>query len=217
MTQRWVIPLLVALAFGAGFVARMWTERDYGLPLAPTPGTEFVRESQPVSAETRVGAAALPASGLDRGKLIEEMEKVRPQIDVYRKRMEEIGKEFDEKFVGLMNAEQREHWEKRQMKQAANRLKREAEEASGMPLSDQQIETLRRQPLWNALWNVAVNWRLEFLCNEYKLDETQRADACNLLKTRREKFLALVDSTPPPSISYSELARQAQKLGEPRK
>ena len=74
-----------------------------------------------------------------------------------------------------------------------------------------------RQPLWNALWSVAINWRLEFLCKEYKLDEEQRGEACGLLKQRREHFLALVDSTPPPSISYSELARQAQKLADPGK
>ena len=215
--QRWTIPLLVALAFSAGFAARMWTERERGLPLAPTPGTEFVRASQPVGTETQAGVAASPAPGLDRAKLIHEMDKMRPQIDVYRKRIEEIAKEFDEKFVAILNAEQRAHWEERQKMHAANRQKREAEEASGTPLSDAQIETLRRQPLWNALWNVAINWRLDFLCKEYKLDEEQRADACGLLKTRRENFLSLVDSTPPPSISYSELARQAQKLGEPGK
>lgn len=216
MTQRWVIPLLVALAFGAGFAARMWTERERGLPLAPTPGTEFVRASAPGAGEAKTEAAAAPVSGLDRAKLIAEMENVRPQIDVYRKRMDEIGKEFDRQFVSLLNAEQRAHWDERQKMHAEKRQKREAEEASGEPLTDQQIESLRRQPLWNALWSVAINWRLDFLCKEYKLDETQRAEACGLLKTRREKFLALVDSTPPPSISYSELARQAQKLDPKR-
>jgi hypothetical protein len=215
MTQRWVIPLLVALAFGAGFVARMWTERDGHLPHAPTPGTEFVR--QPTANETRNETAAAPTSGLDRSKLIAEMDKVRPHIDVYRKRMDEIAKEFDTKFVSVLNAEQRAHWEQRQKMRTADRVKREAEEASGTLLSDQQIESLRRQPLWNALWNVAINWRLDFLCKEYKLDEAQRADVCGMLKTRRENFLALVDSTPPPSISYSELARQAQKLADPNK
>lgn len=216
MTQRWVIPLLVAVAFSAGFMARLWTERDRSLPLAPTPGAEFVRETTSAGSDAPTAPATAPAPGLDRAKIIAEMEKVRPQIDVYRKRIDEIRIEFDDRFVALLNPTQRAHWEERQKMHAANRLKREAEEASGTPLSDQQIESLRRQPLWNALWNVAINWRLDFLCKEYRLDETQRAETCSLLKTRREKFLSLVDSTPPPSISYSELARQAQKL-EPGK
>jgi len=38
-----------------------------------------------------------------------------------------------------------------------------------------------------------------------------------LLLVHREKFLALVDLTPPPSIRLSELARSTQKLGEPAK
>jgi hypothetical protein len=38
-----------------------------------------------------------------------------------------------------------------------------------------------------------------------------------LLTQRREKFLALVDTTPPPSISLSQLASQTQKLADPAK
>lgn len=204
--QRWVIPFLVVLAFSAGFAARMWTERHGALPHAPTPGAEFVGP-----------ASAVPASAIDRAKLIEEMNRIGPQIGLYRQRMDEIRDEFLADFVKCLTPEQRAHFEERQMKHAEKRHMREVEDASGTPLSDQQIETLRREPLWNALWSVAINWRLDFFCKEYKLTEEQRGEVCQLLKERREKFLNLVDSTPPPTISLSELALRAQRLGEPAK
>ena len=34
-----------------------------------------------------------------------------------------------------------------------------------------------------------------------------------IVEVRRDKFVALLDSTPPPSISFSYLATQTQKLG----
>lgn len=214
--QKWVIPLLVALAFSAGFVARMYTARARTLPLAPTPGTEFMRSSAPAPGSEKASAGASAERGLNREKLVSEMQKIRPQIDVYRQRMDEIGNEFDRAFYALLNPEQRAHFEARQERHAKKKAKRAANEASGEPLTDQEIEKLRREPLWNALWSVAVNWRLEFLCKEYGLDDHQRGQVCGLLKARREKFLDLVDSTPPPTISYSELARQAQKLAVPK-
>jgi hypothetical protein len=51
------------------------------------------------------------------------------------------------------------------------------------------------------------------LVKELKLDAEQQTKARELLKQRREKFLAIVDSTPPPSILLSRLAPAVQRLG----
>jgi hypothetical protein len=37
-----------------------------------------------------------------------------------------------------------------------------------------------------------------------------------LLNTRRERYIALVDDVPPPSLSLINLAHMAQRLGEPQ-
>jgi hypothetical protein len=44
------------------------------------------------------------------------------------------------------------------------------------------------------------------------LSAEQQEKVRGLLQQRRDKFLALVDSSPPPSITLSQLAAQASKL-----
>ncbi len=213
MKQRLLIALLTAFGFAAGFGARRLTETGCKVPPPPAPGSEFVRTG---AAPTTTDADKKAASGLsdkDRAKFATEIEKVRPQIDAYHKRMDEIGADFDRDFVALLTPEQRQLWDAQQKKYAENRAKREAREAAETgPLTDQQVEQLRRQPLWNALWAIAVTWRLERYTHDYNLTDAQQAKTRELLQGRREKVLALIDSTQPPSITYSELASRAHKL-----
>lgn len=58
---------------------------------------------------------------------------------------------------------------------------------------------------------------LEVMTNNLKLDDAQRDKVKDLLRVRREKFIELVDSVPPPSLMLSRLAPVAQRLGEPAK
>lgn len=220
MNQRVLIALLTALGFAAGFGARVLTEAEKVVPPPAIPGAEFVRNSTVPAAPTESKADKHPGiSEKDRAKLLADIEKVRPQIDAYHKRMDEIAADFDRDFVSVLTAEQRSVFDAQQKRSAENRAKRAAREAAETgPLSDQQIEQFKRQPLWNALWAISVNGRLEHLVRDYKLTPEQRTHVRSLLLARREKFLALVDSTPAPSITYSELASRAQKLvAEPSK
>jgi hypothetical protein len=216
MNQRLAVPLVALVAFGAGFGARVWTENDPVLPPPPAPGSEFVR-GHPASSGSEAKADAKPNSPrVDRAKLIADIEKVRPQIDAYRKRLEEIDGEFDRGFVALLNPEQRGKYDAQKKKDAERRAKSEAKAAADQsPLSDEQITMLQQRPLWNALFKVAVSWRLDRAVRDYKLDTAQQAQVRALLETRRDKFIAVVDQTPPPSITLSNLASQTQKLGGP--
>jgi hypothetical protein len=221
MKQRLIIALLTVLVFGAGFAARTLTETAPGVPPPPAmPGSEFVRAPTPTAnGETPAEKRTPGISEKERARLFADIEKVRPQIEAYHKRLDEISAEFDRDFATLLNPDQRAKFDAQQKKNADNRAKREAKEAADTgPLSDQQIEQLRRQPLWNALYSVAVAWRLDRLTHDFKLDADQQAKVRDLLHARREKFLALIDSSPPPSITYSELARRAERLAtEPAK
>ena len=212
MTQRLVIALLVMIAFGAGFGARMWTEGVHVLPSPPAPGIEFVRQSAPAVAGAKSESRGVVSGSPDRAKLIADIEKVRPQIAAYHKRLDEIAAEFDRDFLSILVPEQRLIFEARQKQSAVWRATREAEVTGTDLLTDPQIEQLRRQPLWNALYSVAISWRFDRLVSDYKLDENQRVRVRRLLEARREKFIALVDSSPPPSISLSSLASRTQQL-----
>jgi hypothetical protein len=217
MSQRVAIPIVALLAFGAGYGAHVWIAHDPALPPPPAPGSEFARNHPAPGADPKQDAK--PSNhGVDRAKLISEIEKVRPQIESYRKRLEEIDGDFDRGFVALLNPGQRAKFDAQQKKDAERRAKNAAKAAADQsPLSDEQIASLQQRPLWNALFKIAVSWRLERATHDYDLSEAQQSDVRKLLESRRDKFIALVDSTPPPSITLSNLAPQAQKLAEPAK
>lgn len=59
---------------------------------------------------------------------------------------------------------------------------------------------------------VAPTMKHDSLVKDLKLDAEQQIKARELLKQRREKFLAIVDSTPPPSILLSRLAPAVQRI-----
>ena len=78
MTQRMVIPLLTLVGFGAGFGARMWTERDPVLPPPPTAGSEFVRSSTAPLSDPKTEAKTTSNPHIDRAKLIKQIDDLRP-------------------------------------------------------------------------------------------------------------------------------------------
>lgn len=218
--QRLLIAALTVLVFGAGFMARVWTE--YSRPVPPPPvalGSEFSRPPPPRAANSKAaprtpGRERDPA--VNRAALIADIEKARPQIEAYRKRLDALDAEFDRELVAILTPEQREKFAARQKRYAERRTSREAREAAdNTPLSDEQILRLQQIPLFNVLWAVTITTRLERLDRDLKLDEAQQGRARELLLARRDKFLALVDSAPPPTITLSLLATRTQKLADP--
>ena len=85
--------------------------------------------------------------------------------------------------------------------------------AETVPLSDEQIFRLQQRPLYGVLSSVSVTMRFDQLKKELKLTAEQEPKVRDLLLSRRQKFLALIDASPPPSIILSRLAPHAEKLG----
>ncbi len=215
MNQRLVIPVLVVLAFGAGYGARVWTERDPVLPPPPAPGSEFTtaRTASASDAKPESKSAKYSYPTAARAKFIAEIEKIRPQIDTFRKRLDEIDAEFDQAFATLLRADQRERFDAQQKKDAEHRSKADAKIAADPnPLSDDQVYMLQQRPYWSTINKLAISARLDRAVREYKLDDAQKNQFRHLLEVRRDKFVALLESTPPPSLMYSQLATQTQKL-----
>lgn len=218
MKQRLVIALLAALSFGAGFAARMWTEDD-GPAVPPPPaalGSEFAT-APGAPAPAAAKNVRRPSSGKDqhdRDHLAAQIQRLRPQIDAYRARINELDGEFDRQLVALLTPEQREKFDVRQKRIAERRAKDEARDAADTGLlTDEQLFQLQQRPLWNVLWSVCVSARFDRLNKDLKFSEAQQPKVRDLYLQRREKFIALLDSVPPPTITLSQLATQSQKIG----
>lgn len=208
MKQSVLVALLTVLGFAAGFGARVWTERAPAMPPPPRMGGEFAAK----------GGAPEVKKPLDRAELVTEIEHLRPQIAAYSARIAELDAEFDHSFEALLNPDQRAQRDANQKKRAEKAAADESKaSADPTPLSDDQIDRLRQRPLYNVLRLISVGPKVEMLATEYKLDATQQARLHDVLATRREKFLDLLDSTPAPTIRLSALAPVVQKLDEPKK
>jgi hypothetical protein len=62
---------------------------------------------------------------------------------------------------------------------------------------------------------MVVGIRLDSLTQYYHLDDAQREKVRSLLKDRRDKVIALIDSSPAPSVSLLRLAPYVQRLANP--
>ena len=119
--------------------------------------------------------------------------------------------------IALLKPEQLPKWEKLLKRRVEYTKKEEAGIVGDGLLTSEQIASLQQRPLYKLLAVVVVPQRLEWLTNDLKLDDEQKEKARGILVQRRDKFLALVDSSPPPSLTLSRLAPLAQRLGEHKK
>ena len=208
MTQRMVIPLLAVVAFAAGYGARVWTERDRALPPPPPIGSEFL----PTTGEKKQ-----PPKPINRAQLMTEIEKLRPQIDEYRAQIGAMDADLEKQLVAMLNPDQLAIYHARAAKWKKDRAEHDAKNASTatLPLSDEEIATLRQRPFESAFWKVCYTGRLDRDVKDLNLDATQHAKLRELLKERRNRYIVLVDSIPPPTFRLTSLATSVQRLTEP--
>jgi hypothetical protein len=197
--------LLSVLAFGAGFGARIWVDDTRALPPPPAPGGEFVGNRQNAPGP---GGGHHPS----RADLAAEIERLRPQIDIYRKSMDQIDSDFEHDLLAVLTPAQQDRYNERHKRRTDPRSPRPE---STRPLTDEEIMRLRDRPLWSALDHVSVQWKLDDLDRDLKFDDAQLPKVRDLLTQRRDKFLKLIDSVPPPSLTLSRLAPAVQRLAEP--
>jgi hypothetical protein len=204
MTQRLLALLVTLLVVAAGFGAGVIYERQR--PVPPPPGF-FLGE---FGGGTRPGQAGGP---INRAQLAAELSRLGPDIETFRARAMEIDAEFDRDLELMLTPEQRvshDEWLKR--READRQGSRSAAESSA-PLTDDQIAQLLQRPMHALLATIVLPMRLDQLNHDLKFDPVQRAKVRDLLRVRREKFLELIDSSPPPSVMLSRLAPMAQRLG----
>ena len=228
MKERLLIIFFTALVFGAGFGAHMWIANDITVPPPPGsigsefahgPGTPATTSAATDSKNPQSGARSEREAPLDRAKLMTEIQRYSSQIKAYQTRLDELDAEFDRGLLPLLADAQRVSYASLQKRAADHRARGEAAiAAETAPLSDQQIFRLQQRPLFGVLSSVSISMRFDQLKKELKLTSDQETKVRTLLVTRRNNFLALIDATPPPSITLSRLALHAEKIGaEPAK
>jgi hypothetical protein len=208
MTQRIFVALLTVVVFMAGFAARIWTEPRAPIPPAPAALAKEYARSVPATADKKNDRQ------LDRAKLLAEIQHLRPEIDAFSGRVQEIEAEFDREFAQILRPDQKEKFIIYQKKWAERIAKRLAKKD---PLSDEDIQREKERPMTWIYWQVTVTPRLEILTKEYGLDAPQQSSTRALLSLRRNKYIALYDGTTHPSIRLSRLAPLIERVGAPAK
>lgn len=208
MTQRIIVALLTVVVFLAGYAARVWTDPREAVPPAPAALAQEYARSMPTPADSK------GKRQLDRAKLVAEIEKLRPQILGYSAQVDEINSEFDRGLQQILNPVQREKYLANKKQRTERDAKRLADRG---PLTDEDIQRAQDRPLTSIYWMVTVTPFLDMLTKEYGLDAPQQSDTRALLALRRNKFIALFDATPHPSIRLSRLAPLMERVTPPGK
>ncbi len=218
MKRSLFIAILTAAVFALGYSTGGWVERTRPVPAPPARlMAEFSSKRSPAPGDARIPVAA--RTPLNRAQLASEIERLRPQIDSYRQRIETLDADLDRALLTILTPEQQTTYVAAQKRRAERMTKSAAELAAAVePFTDDQIDQLRQRSLYGVLWMVAPSMKQDSLIKDLKLDAAQQVKTSELLRARREKFIAIVDSTPPPSIMLSRLAPVVQRLGaEPAK
>jgi hypothetical protein len=207
MRDRCLAVLLTLVVFASGFLGGIWAERHRPFPRPPG---AFMGEFG-----ARPGPSA-KTPPVNRAQLLEQIDKLKPEMEAFRMRTTEIYAEFDRDIDAVLTAEQKEKYDK--VFRAHRGLGPSTEMGPDeKPLSDEQIEQLMQRPFRTLAFFVVIPMTLERMTTELKLDDAQHSKVKDLLRVRREKFIELVDSAPPPSLMLSRLAPLAQRLVEPQK
>jgi hypothetical protein len=206
MRDRVLTAVLTAVVFALGFGAGIWAERHR--PFPPPPGAYFGEFG------ARRGWASRGSQPVNRAQLLEQIETIRPQIEAFRSRITEIYADFDRDIASVLSAEQEAVYEKK-FRSQRGLLGPGGPSADDKPLSDEQIDQLLQRPFRTLAHFVDLPMTLDRMASDLNLAGAQREKVKDLLRVRREKFIELVDNSPPLSLMLSRLAPAAQRLAEP--
>jgi hypothetical protein len=205
MRQRLSIALVAIVAFAVGLCAGRWVELHRPLPPPPAGfGGEF--------SDHRGAYGFHHGPPHDRAELRSQIEALRPQLEAFRAHMTAIDDEFSRQFDAILNAEQRSLHSKFLQRRADARN----DLVQGRSTADEHLLfALTEQSGRTILWDIVVPLRLDMLTKTFKLDDAQREKTRTLLLARREKVIALIDSSPPPSVMLSKLAPYVERMAHP--
>lgn len=105
MRDRVLAALLTLAVFGAGFGSGVWAERHRPIPRPPG---AFMGEFG-----AKQGGAARVAPPINRAQLLEQIDRLRPEMDSFRQRVMDIYAQFDRDMDTVLTPEQRADYERK--------------------------------------------------------------------------------------------------------
>jgi hypothetical protein len=212
MKLRLLIAALTILVFAAGFGASIWTQHHCPL-LAPP--VSLLGEIRDRNVDVR-----LPLTDASTiAQINAEIERIKPDIDAFHHKLDALNHEFHQKIDALLTPAQHEKFEKmhkRYVERQAERAKSSLPIVESLPSGSAMLKLpFLAEPVEGMTSAIVVPLTLDHLATELQLDDRQKSAVRQLLLERRAKFLALIDSTPPPSLGLSRLAPIINKLAAP--
>jgi hypothetical protein len=211
MRQFLAIGVLSVLVFAAGYGVRIWVDDHRPLPAPPGPLLGELTGNRPAP------PAPAPAAPhpLDRAELAAKIEQYRAQMEAYRARITEIDAEFEHNLQPVLTPDQNAHHAAR-LQRAASKAAHPPGPDDTQPLTDAEINNLLQRPAWAVFNKIVLQVKVDDLNKELKLEPSQQDQVRELLRHRRQEFIVLVDSVPPPSMQLLGLAPAVQRLGAPK-
>lgn len=213
MKLRLFIAVLTTLIFAVGFGAGIWTQHHRPL-LSPPIGLLGEIRSRSFDVHLQLSDPAAIT------KINAEIEHMKPDIDAFRQKLDALNADFHQKFEVLLTPAQHEQFEKMHKRYLEDlQTKRASTPLPAVELTPAGGATLKlpffAEPVEGMTAIIVVPLAVDHLSDQLKLDDHQKAALRQLLLERREKFLALIDATPPPSIRLNRLAPLINKLAVP--
>ncbi len=200
MKKGFVVALATLIGFAAGTFAGSWMQRTQPVPAPPAGGVLGELRDAPLNSAPENPDAPKPS-----GKPLPEeaLRQMRAEIDAFKKKVEPIRTEFRQQLEALLTPVQLER-----LKVLSERPAQPAPDSKEKPDPAQEQRYRFYSGLDSTITLVLIPFALARLNEELGLSYAQREAVHQLLIQRREKFLALVDSTPPPSFNLGKLAPQ---------
>ena len=217
--------LLTAAGFGAGLGAGYWM--SHTCKPMPPPASVFSE----FRAITRAGPSLASARPELWREINAELEKLRPEMDAFRKKLKAIDGEFDAQFETILQPEQRQKLAEMQKHRDPGREATKGREpgkepakepakaekpavAPGSEAAKSSPSAPRSERAPKVIYEsdglvsqmIFLPLTVERFTQQLGLDATQQARLRELLLVRRTKFLELADATPPPSLQLLRIA-----------
>jgi uncharacterized membrane protein len=203
MNRGFFIALATLIGFSVGTFAGSWMQRHQPVPAPPTGLMGEVRD-MPLNTSLPTDPNAPRPSGQPLAE--EALRQMKAEIDAFKKKVDPIKTEFRAQLEAVLTPVQRER-----LKAMSERPPQPAP-APGTPVSKDKPDPAKDRGyrmydgLDSTITLVVIPFTLARLTEELALTPAQRDAVHKLLIQRREKFIALVDSTPPPSFNLGKIA-----------
>jgi hypothetical protein len=142
MKQRVLIALLTIVVLGAGYATGIWTERHSCKVPKPPQLLGELSTAKPAPANS---LESTPAP--DTAKLVAQIEQLKPEIEKFRVRMNQIDRELDRDIETILRPDQLEVFRGIVKKYADLRAQEAAANSLTTPLTPEVIVKLQQKPL----------------------------------------------------------------------